>query len=458
MSRASPLPPEEFDALLLKHGPAAILAREPKRDVDSRILWARAALASNQPLKLQRACQLLGGSRDPLAIGVYAALISQMRQWRETLALRIPGKPETPRDWDARAWLHLAASTAHSSLGRDGQALVELGHGIQAAEMAGMKERAQLLRFHVRMVEVRLGIARPEDIERDLQERMPEGRRVWLRGGSYVAAILQGGEYNRASKSAEIGTHWHTAALGLIGAFPDPGLRTPGHLAGRAWAQAWAGQPVDRVTGLGQSVVATYGHLAFALDLSRTVRGAQLVEHVIGTEPPAPADQAVLWAAVSLMAMMRGGSFADPLRLVETLTVALGRLRHVDDVMELLTYLMPEAVLLAGSAPGAHPELVVASNMLLRRNPLPRADEVAAAYAQQDVPTRPGRAPNIGAVMVGMELLVETAEDQERTALARQWQSAREALLFDYRARGHVPGVLDSYHCETVNRGRTLEA
>lgn len=459
MPRTSSWNPEAFDNELRKRGHAGILASLPGDSLDRQILWARAALAADYRPKMQRACQLLETSTDLLARGVYAAIISQVGEHEEVLALPLPVAAKSRRDHDGLAWLHLARSTSFAALGRNGDALLELGRGIAAAETAQMPSRAQLLRHHARVIENRLGIGNPQVIEEDLREAMPDQRRKW-HSQNLAQAYLQKGEYRRAAMFSSSDGVYHQVALALTGVEEPRNTphRSLSMAAARTWEAAWHGRAVPRVTGLGQSIVGIYASLAYGFDLSRTVEGAALVEGVIGVEPPAQADLAVLWAGVGLQAMARGAGLADPLGVPAVLNDALRRLTSTDDVMAVLVRLMPEAVLIASVAPGAHHELQLAAHGLMRRTSV-TTEHVVAAYAQKNVPNHPKRSPNFGAVLVALEQLIETAGDQEREGLEAHWRLTREGMLFDYGGRWVLPGIITgAYHCNPGATSRTLEA
>ncbi len=456
MSYTSAWKPEEFDRALEQRGYQQILTKAPKAGLDQRILWARAAMASNNSVKMQQACQYLVDSEDTLAIGVYAAITGQVLESQEVLILGPQQPPRTRRDFDGLAWLSLGRSTAYAHLERDGDALTELGKGIAYADLAQMPSRAQLLRQHTRVIEVRLGIAVPEVIHAELDEPMSKGRKLW-HGGNYAASLLQQGYYQRAARAATIGNHFHTLALSLQGI--DVGeLHGPQHQAAKTWLRAWNGSSVPRVTGIGPTLTGRYARLALGVDLSRTITGAKQVSGVIGQAVPRQADQAAIWAAISLTALARGADIPDPLEAQRVLVEAIDRLQYTDDVLALLMRLLPEAVVIGAFGTGAHPELKLAAHQLLRMPGGPNNSQIMAAYAYQNAPAAPSRVPNFGAVLAAVERLADTAADEERSALERHWRAAREELLFDYGSRWSIPGVSPIYHCGPDGEERTLEA
>lgn len=448
--------PERFDAALIQRGPEQILLTAPGSSIDSRILWARAALSTARPHHCLIACQLLSELDDRLASGIYVSLASTMGEYGE--ALDAPAyRARSPREWDGLAWLHMGRSSALSARGQYAQALVELGKGVMAAEQGDVPGRAQLLQQHVRIIENRLNVGRPEAVEADLRADMPSGRRTWHEG-NYAAALLQRGQYKRASVVSRPGSHWHSLAVALQGGDVPHDLRTPMQLAARTWAQAWNGRAVTRVTGVVGSV-GQYATLAYGLDLSRTVRGAKLVPALLGDAPPMIDDLDVLWSGVLLQAVARGADVPDPLLLTNVFNTALGALTHRDDVLALTARLMPEALAIVASGPRPHKEAVLAAHQLFaRRGALPQA-QVIGAYAGQDAPSEPGRVPNLGAVLLGIERMIDTAQDQERAGVEHTWRVGREALIFDHGAALNLPGIVrQAYHCFPGGEGRTLEA
>jgi len=448
--------PELYDAALIQRGPEQILLTAPGSSIDSRILWARAALSTARPHHCLTACQLLAGLDDRLATGLYVAIASTMGEYED--ALTVPAyRARAPREWDGLAWLHMGRSSALSARGEYTQALVELGKGVMAAEQGDVPGRAQLLEQHVRVIENRLNAGRPEAIEQDLKADMPAGRRAWHEG-NLAAALLQRGQYKRASLAVRSGNHWHSLSVALQGGDVPHELRTPSQVAARTWSQAWNGRAVTRVTGVPGSL-GQYATLAYGLDLSRTVRGAKLVPALLGDAPPMIDDLDVLWSGALLQAVARGADVPDPLLLTTVFNEALGALTHRDDVLALTARLMPEALAIVASGPRPHRDAVLAAHQLFARRGALLQAQVISAYAGQDVPSEPGRVPNLGAVMLGIERMIDTAQDQERTGVEQTWRVGREALLFDHAKSLNLPGIVrQAYHCLAGGEGRTLEA
>lgn len=456
MPKRTPWSPEEFDRQLAERGADSILSGPSPKTLDERILYGRAALTAQSGPGMRRAVQLLAKSRDHLAVGIAAMLCAQAKQQVAVLDLPVPGYSPARRDLDGLSWLRFARGITLAEQGKVMDAQIELAHGIAAACEAGLPVRAQLLRQHVRWAQSTHGRSDLDALDGMRAEVMTDMRRNWFADVG-LSGMLERGQYQQAAHFSNPGSNFRAAALSLIGeAGPVPHGLKGSALAARCWQLAWEGLPVPRLTATRSAVLDGYARLAFGAHLSRTLSGARLVDRVIGAEAPALADQAVLWSAVGLAALGRGATLSDPLETVGTLTPALSQLDSTDDVLALLARVLPEALIVASFAPGAHAEAVLAAHSVLTCPGWPSLDVQVRGLRGEDVPAQPGRVPNLGVVIRIMDRLVETAAEQGRVGLERHWQLAQEQLLFDHGARAGLRGVTS--HCVGTREGVTLRA
>lgn len=457
MPRKKPRAPEYFDAQLHDPGWEKILSTVPGKTLDDRILWGRAALTSGDTVKMQLASQYLGVSTDPLALAVRSAIAAQLEEWDNLLLLPVPKLSKNRRNIDAAVWMHLSRALALRGQHRYGDAIGELAVGMHLAREAKLYRREQSLRHHLRWIESQAGIAVPAVVEAELYEPMPAGGRLPWHLGNYATALLQRGYYHRASEAAPAGSDFHRLTLALQGiSFEDGGLNDPASKATRSWLQAWNGQTVNRVDSLEGTLRNVYARLALYTDFSRKVQGAQLVAQLLGRTPPHQPDIAAIWAALGILTLGRGGQLAAPLEFVEIFHGAINRLDALDGVLNLLTRLMPEAVVALGMGPGAHQEVTLAAHILLSQSGKVPSDKILAAIQQQDVPAEPGRAPNPGVVLTIINQLVTTAQEEERSGPETAWMLARTQLLFEHGQNWGIASL--ESHCMGGGSAGKVEA
>lgn len=447
---------DEIEAELRSRGWSEIVRRRLVRNPRDRYLFARAALASSSPMHMSDALQVLGESQDISSVGMRAALLAQMREPELILQLELPGTPRRIVEIDGAVWFHFARGIALSEVGRHTDALVAMGAAKAFNGMIGMASREQLLDMHIQAYQNQLGRTDVEAIERTLRLPMPEGRRAWATN-NYVAGLLQLGDYEQAYKVAPEGSYWQAMAGALAGKISDVTTEGPFYEAARAWVELQAFRDVPLVSGLRNGIIREYAKLAAAAHLARSAATAQHAPRILGSEPPERADQAAMWAVIMLQAQARGATTPDPLSMPSILTEALGDLRNTFDVLRVLEAVAPEGLLIAAYGPRAlsdvvHVRLAAVKRSLVQLN----AGAFLKGYRHEEYQV--ARHANLGSVLAGIEIMINTAMDERRSGLLHQWNRAHSEALWDLTPNLRTALQTQDPHCTPVNGERSLSA
>ena len=447
---------DEFERELGNSGWSRIIREPMKRTLRGRILFARAALSSGRPQHMSEALQQLGESQDLATIGMKTALLAQMREAETVLQFELPTTPKTRVELDGACWYHFAQSLAMSDLGRYTDALVAIGTARAFAGILGLSSRTQLLDMHIRAIENQMGRTNIAAIERELKLPMPEPRRKWATG-VYVAGLLQLGEYEMAYQAAVPGSYWQHLAGALAGRKPDFDATNAYDRVAQAWLDLRSGRDVELVAELRTGTIREYARLAGAARLARVAATAQDAVRLLSDEPPQRPDQAAIWAAILLEATSRGAVLHDPLAVPGIFSDALKDLRSTFDVLNLLENIAPEGLLLASYGPQAHDETVFVRLTAVKKSLLDQEiDEFLRGYRGEHFD--PKRTANLGAVIAGLERMIDAATDEGRSGAVVQWQKGHSEALWDLSAKFRAALQVGNSHCTPTQPGRKLEA
>lgn len=397
------------------------------------------------PVRARRYLSASVATRDPgvitRALTVVDSTFVSSAQGARLMALGQLGQPEaihaapevtpaslTPLDLEDACDQAMARGMAARSLRRWDVAHAQLSIALFLARSLGMRHREQHAMLELAAVLTVQGRPRPELIEEAMGMPIPtSARRRAYAAETLAEACLAVGDYARArrlvARTDGLQTDLWAFASALLGdtlardAQVQTGRYTP--LAEALWALR-EGREMTMPPMTPHSPEAEYGALlrgAAMLTSRAMVRQARRTFEVL--DPITP-DQRVWQLAGLIHAAGLTGGEPDVLSLMRQFREALGALRTQEYILPLLRAVMPEAYLLLGLLPQAHPAI----EDTLVELPVLCGEGVRHRYTLTKLP---GRA-------AGSAVLVRSAATGESKAMHRQ---ARERLRTALDGLGH---------------------
>lgn len=414
---------------------------------NGHILRARVALFHQRRPEMIESLHELENYTDVQARGLSILLCAQLGLHDD--ALQVPFSDEeidltSLDEQDGAYWAHLGRTASLVAQDQSALALEELGMARVYAVRIGIQEHIEYVMGERQRIAGNAGIGCAERSLEVLNRMRPgTGMHRWHEQ-TYLTDRLAEGNYAVVAHRDFQGRPAHLLAQALLGKARS--TDTVDHPLARAAEMFWALRE-GRAPGVpmsGNGMVHTYTRIAAGLYLSARTRAAQQAIAVLGEEAPRRLDQRLLWASVQLLAFMAGAEVDSPLELHRLLNDELEQLRETAGVLDLLSALAPEVILLLSVGPNPHAAVVMAATAL----PL---DELPALLTGQ-VARRPA---NVGLVRRGIDRMITAAGDAQRLILARQWAQAHATLDFMLPEPGNVS---QSVHCAGPIGGARVKA
>jgi hypothetical protein len=272
------------------------------------------------------------------------------------------------------------------------EAQTQLEIGLFLARLLGLRYREQHLLLELAQLLTVTGQPRPELIEEAMALPLqPSMRRTRYGLGALAEACMGVGDYGRARRlmARETGSQseiWAFASALLGDPLAQASETEPGMFAELAQA-VWSlrsGHEFSLPTMTPDSPEAEYGALLRAVAMLRlrplAGPGYRLACSLTHLTP----DQRVWQLALQAHALALGGGVADLGQVLQAFRTALDGLRTREYILPLLRALMPEAYMLLGLLPYAHPEITDT----LAELPILTGECVSYRYQQRKLPGR----------------------------------------------------------------------